>query len=107
MVNIPIAYCKYDDYRQNEVKTLFVELCIKKARPFQESCFFFLQYRGRDLNPHSHHWPKDFKSFVSTDSTTAAIDFYGNRLQRYCYFLKYANKNDFLRIFFVRNSEKY
>ena len=40
MVNIPIAYCKYDDYRQNEVKTLFVELCIKKARPSQESCFF-------------------------------------------------------------------
>ena len=30
------------------------------------------QYRGRDLNPHSHLWPKDFKSFVSTDSTTAA-----------------------------------
>ena len=32
---------------------------------------FFL-YRERDLNPHSHHWPKDFKSFVSTDSTIAA-----------------------------------
>ena len=31
-----------------------------------------LQYRERDLNPHSHHWPKDFKSFVSTDSTIAA-----------------------------------
>ena len=31
-----------------------------------------IRYRGRDLNPHSHHWPKDFKSFVSTDSTTAA-----------------------------------
>ena len=74
MANIPIAYCKYDDYRQNEVKTLFIELCIKKARPSQESCFF-LQYRGRDLNPHSHHWPKDFKSFVSTDSTTAASIF--------------------------------
>ena len=70
--------------------------------------FFFLDwYRGRDLNPHSHHWPKDFKSFVSTDSTTAAIDFYGNRLQRYCYFLKYANKNDFLRIFFVPGSKKH
>ena len=33
---------------------------------------FLLLYRGRDLNPHSHHWPKDFKSFVSTDSTIAA-----------------------------------
>ena len=31
-----------------------------------------LQYRERDLNPHSHHWPKDFKSFVSTDSTITA-----------------------------------
>ncbi len=70
------------------------------------SFFFFDWYRGRDLNPHSHHWPKDFKSFVSTDSTTAAIDFYGNRLQRYCYFLKYANKNDFLRIFFCARQQK-
>ena len=25
-----------------------------------------LEYPKRDLNPHSHHWPKDFKSFVST-----------------------------------------
>ena len=37
-------------------------------------CRIPLVYRGRDLNPHSHHWPKDFKSFVSTDSTTAAKD---------------------------------
>ena len=36
-------------------------------------CFYVVfQYRERDLNPHSHHWPKDFKSFVSTDSTIAA-----------------------------------
>ena len=32
----------------------------------------FISYREWDLNPHSHHWPKDFKSFVSTDSTIAA-----------------------------------
>ena len=32
----------------------------------------FFQYREWDLNPHSHHWPKDFKSFVSTYSTIAA-----------------------------------
>ena len=32
----------------------------------------FLLYSKRDLNPHSHHWPKDFKSFVSTDSTIRA-----------------------------------
>ena len=24
------------------------------------------EYSKRDLNPHSHYWPKDFKSFVST-----------------------------------------
>ena len=23
------------------------------------------EYSKRDLNPHSHYWPKDFKSFVS------------------------------------------
>ena len=35
-------------------------------------CKRFLLYSKRDLNPHSHHWPKDFKSFVSTDSTIRA-----------------------------------
>ena len=29
-------------------------------------------YPKRDLNPHSHHWPRDFKSLVSTDSTIRA-----------------------------------
>ena len=33
----------------------------------------FFEYSKRDLNPHSHHWPKDFKSFVSTDSTIRAV----------------------------------
>ena len=33
--------------------------------------------RERDSNPHSHYWPRDFKSLVSTNSTIAA-----NRLQR-------------------------
>ena len=46
------------------------------------------QYRERDLNPHSHHWPKDFKSFVSTDSTIAAW----NRVQRYNKKCKYTRK---------------
>ena len=31
-----------------------------------------LSYPKRDLNPHSHHWPRDFKSLVSTDSTIRA-----------------------------------
>ena len=48
-----------------------LNLCItKKARSNRA---FLLLYREWDLNPHSHHWPKDFKSFVSTDSTIAAL----------------------------------
>ncbi len=35
--------------------------------------FSLIEYREWDLNPHSHHWPKDFKSFVSTYSTIAAL----------------------------------
>ena len=34
-------------------------------------------YPGRDLNPHGHYCPKDFKSFVSTNSTTWAFNFRG------------------------------
>ena len=34
-----------------------------------------LEYPGRDLNPHSHFWPQDFKSCVSTDFTTRAEQF--------------------------------
>ncbi len=26
--------------------------------------------RERDSNPHSHYWPRDFKSLVSTNSTS-------------------------------------
>ena len=49
-----------------------------------------LLYREWDLNPHSHFWPKDFKSFVSTDSTIAA-QLFKNRLQSYNIILNYAN----------------
>ena len=34
------------------------------------------KYPGRELNPHDHHWPQDFKSCVSTNSTTRAEGFY-------------------------------
>ena len=34
----------------------------------------FLWYLGRDLNPHGHYCPRDFKSRVSTNSTTKAGD---------------------------------
>ena len=30
----------------------------------------FIKYLGRDLNPHGHYCPQDFKSCVSTNSTT-------------------------------------
>ena len=33
----------------------------------------FTSCRERDSNPHSHHWPRDFKSLVSTNSTIAAF----------------------------------
>ena len=49
-----------------------------------------LLYREWDLNPHSHFWPKDFKSFVSTDSTIAA-QLLKNRLQSYNIILNCAN----------------
>ena len=32
----------------------------------------FKKCRERDSNPHSHHWPRDFKSLVSTNSTITA-----------------------------------
>ena len=34
---------------------------------------FSIGCRERDSNPHDHHWPRDFKSLVSTNSTIAAI----------------------------------
>ncbi len=34
----------------------------------------FGKCRERDSNPHSHYWPRDFKSLVSTNSTIAACD---------------------------------
>ena len=74
--------------------TLLVHLVTNKKacksliyKPFR----FCALYRERDLNPHSHHWPKDFKSFVSTDSTIAAQ----NRLQRYNNLCIFARKNVF------------
>ena len=33
---------------------------------------FLEMCRERDSNPHSHYWPRDFKSLVSTNSTIAA-----------------------------------
>ena len=31
---------------------------------FPRPSFFDSQYREWDLNPHSHHWPKDFHTFA-------------------------------------------
>ncbi len=34
--------------------------------------YLYTPCRERDSNPHGHHWPRDFKSLVSTNSTIAA-----------------------------------
>ncbi len=60
-------------------------------------------YRGRDLNPHSHHWPKDFKSFVSTYSTTAADHLFFISAQNYCFFFEYARIIYFFLKYYVSN----
>ena len=76
-------------------------IAIKKTpNIFMSSVFLFHLYRERDLNPHSHHWPKDFKSFVSTDSTIAAQ----NRLQRYNKNCIYANSDDFFLNFVAQTT---
>ena len=40
--------------------------------PFRFLLFVRSKCRERDSNPHSHYWPRDFKSLVSTNSTIAA-----------------------------------
>ena len=40
--------------------------------------------RERDSNPHSHYWPRDFKSLVSTNSTIAAAFAFENYIKRCC-----------------------
>ncbi len=45
---------------------------IKKTESFNS--VFMYWYRRRDLNPHGHYCPLDFKSNVSTNSTTSASD---------------------------------
>ncbi len=47
-------------------------LPIKANKTDNQMIISLILYREWDLNPHSHFWPKDFKSFVSTDSTITA-----------------------------------
>ena len=61
-----ISYREWDFLR----KSLRSTRINKKAKP-RGSCFLDLKYREWDLNPHSHHWPKDFHTFVADHSTTA------------------------------------
>lgn len=53
--------------------------------------------RERDSNPHSHYWPRDFKSLVSTDSTiraAIAVNKCGAKVMQFFCFDKYLkNKN--------------
>ncbi len=55
----------------------------------QRVVILFAVYREWDLNPHSHHWPKDFKSFVSTYSTIAA-DKSGAKVQQNLHIRKFS-----------------
>lgn len=41
-------------------------------------------YRRRDSNPYSHHWPREFKSLVSTSSTTPAEKLYSPYSRNCC-----------------------
>lgn len=67
-------------------------------------------YRGPGSNRHGHHCPQDFKSGVSTYSTTAAFVenylFLRKAVQRYCFFLKYASIFHFFSHFFYKNHKK-
>ena len=87
-----MRFCSFLSYRERDFlrKSLDTTYKRKLKTPSASLCVFefFFQYRERDLNPHSHHWPKDFKSFVSTDSTIAAQ----NRVQRYYKNCNYARK---------------
>jgi hypothetical protein len=51
--------------RGRQTRTAIVQ--IKKPDDFSSGL-----YPGRELNPYSHYWPQDFKSCVSTNSTTRA-----------------------------------
>lgn len=41
-------------------------------------------YRRRDSNPYGHHWPREFKSLVSTSSTTPAEKLYSPYSRNCC-----------------------
>ncbi len=88
-----MRFCPFIQYRERDFLRKSLRITCKSQLVSTLSklkcSHVVFQYRERDLNPHSHHWPKDFKSFVSTDSTIAAR----NRVQRYNKNCKYANKS--------------
>ncbi len=56
--------------RSNIEQALLSQL--KQQMPELSFRHFVYLYSRRDLNPHGHNWPLDFKSNVSTNSTTRA-----------------------------------
>ena len=67
-----------------------------------------LLYSRRDLNPYGHYWPLDFKSSVSTNSTTRAIRIRSLR-SHYWYVLfdfKFINRLRVAECFFNPKVEK-
>ena len=59
----------------SEFLTLCAILALQVPRVGFSLCVPFLLCKCRewDSNPHSHYWPRDFKSLVSTNSTIAAL----------------------------------
>src|SRR5690606_8497299 len=45
---------------------------MRRKSSFLLSALTLFLYPMRELNPHDHYWPQDFKSCVSTSSTTRA-----------------------------------
>ena len=62
MFSLPVPVCNISRFSFADKQKTLHNLSVMKR----------LSYPKRDLNPHSHHWPRDFKSLVSTDSTIRA-----------------------------------
>lgn len=56
----------------DKIRNLNRDGVLKKHSPCEEECFWSFSCSGRESNPYGHFCPQDFKSCVSTYSTTRA-----------------------------------
>ena len=56
----------------DKIRNLKGDRVLKKHSPVKEECFWSFSCSGRESNPYGHFCPQDFKSCVSTYSTTRA-----------------------------------